>query len=234
MYIGSENEFSDKKNKQESEPAVRKKRVLKPAALRMEKVRTMRIERTNSALPAALMALVERIEEETGDKLLRRNLYFSSSVYEKLMYLLKNGCTVVCDTSMTAAVMKMLFDGMENINQCCCIDDDDVKRLATLWHSTRAEVALDKGLGIPGPKLLIIGSAPKAVSKLIERNHFSPQNDIVVIAAPGGFAGVIELKEKLIESGIACVTVRGRKGGMDICRSIVKQFVLAATGNTES
>ena len=232
MNIGSENEFSDENDRQIGEPAARKKRVLKPAALRMEKIRTMRIEKTNTSLPSALMTLVERIEEETGDKLLRRNLYFSSSVYEKMMYLLKNGCTVVCDTSMTAAVMKQLFEGMENIDQCCCIDDDDVKRLAMLWHSTRAEVALEKGLGTPGPKLLIIGSAPKAVSKLLERNVYAPQNDIVVIAAPGGFAGVIELKEKLIESGIACVTVRGKKGGMDICRSIVKQFVLAATGNT--
>lgn len=209
-------------------PPVRRRHVQKPENMRQEKQRTLRIEQTNSVLPAALMLLVQCIEEEVGDKLLRRNLYFAPSIYEKIMYLLKNGCTVITDSAVTAAKLQSLFEGMDGVQLRCFIGDPDVQRMATERRVTRAEVALEKAVALPGPKLLVIGSAPTAVGKLLDLHAISPLYDIAVIAAVEGHAGMIELKEKLIESGISCMVVRGKKGGSEICRSIVHQLILAA------
>ncbi len=95
----------------------------------------------------------------------------------------------------------------------CYIDDPMVVNLAMQKRVTRAEVAVEHSLSLPGPKLIVVGSAPMALNRLLQLQRQSPLHDVVIIAAATGFASIVELKERIWESGMPCIVVRGRKGG---------------------
>ena len=38
-------------------------------------------------------------------------------------------------------------------------------------------------------------------------------SDVCVLAAPNGFASAVQLKERLLDSDLATIIVRGKKGG---------------------
>ena len=65
----------------------------------------------------------------------------------------------------------------------------------------------------PGPKLMVVGSAPAAIARIISRRQHEPMSDVCVLAAPNGFASAVQLKERLLDSDLATIIVRGKKGG---------------------
>ena len=52
---------------------------------------------------------------------------------------------------------------------------------------------------------------------LIDPEKISPE---LVIAVPVGFVNVIQAKELIMQSGVPCITARGRKGGSNIAACI--------------
>ena len=99
-------------------------------------------------------------------------------------------------------------------------------QLAEIRRSTRAEIAVDVGLSIPGPKLVVISSAPAALNRVLLRRQREPLSDVCVLAAPNGFANVVQLKERLRESDMAYIVARGKKGGTAVT-SLILNAILA-------
>ncbi len=97
--------------------------------------------------------------------------------------------------------------------------------LAEQRHITRAEVAVDYGLTVPGPKLMVVGSAPAAINRMIIRRQHEPMSDVWVLAAPTGFASVVQLKERLLDSDLTSIIVRGKKGGIPVTVAIVNAIL---------
>ena len=109
----------------------------------------------------------------------------------------------------------------------CFIDDPEVLQLAEIRHTTRAEIAVDIGLAIPGPKLLVVGSAPAALNRVLIRRLHEPLSEVCVLAAPSGFANVVQLKEKLRDSDMAYIVARGKKGGTVVTAAILNAILRA-------
>ena len=103
----------------------------------------------------------------------------------------------------------------------CFIDDPQVMSFAEQRRITRAEIAVDYGLAVPGPKLMVVGSAPAAINRMIGRRQREPMSDVCVLAACTGFASVVQLKEKLIDSDLTSIVIRGKKGGIPMTISII-------------
>ena len=55
-----------------------------------------------------------------------------------------------------------------------------------------------------------------------------PMSDVCVLAAPSGFASAVQLKERLLDSDLASIIVRGKKGGIPatvtLLNAILKQI----------
>ena len=157
--------------------------------------------------------IIANIEVETGNNQFSKSLEFSPTAFTHIKRLVEAGGTIITDTMpISSDIDQTLLEGT-NTKIRCFIDDPQVLQLAEIRRSTRAEIAMDIGLSLPGPKLAVISSAPTALSRVLQRRQHEPLSDVCVLAAPTGFASVVQLKERLRESDMAFIVVRGKKGG---------------------
>ena len=84
---------------------------------------------------------------------------------------------------------------------------------------------MDYGLSVPGLKLMVVGSAPAAIHRMIQRRQRDPMSDVCVLAAPTGFASVVQLKERLMDSDLSTIVVRGKKGGVGVTATILNAIL---------
>ena len=54
--------------------------------------------------------------------------------------------------------------------------------------------------------------------------------DIAVVGVPVGFVNVVEVKERLWESGIPCIAAMGRRGGSNVAAAIVNALLYGIPG----
>jgi precorrin-8X/cobalt-precorrin-8 methylmutase len=115
----------------------------------------------------------------------------------------------------------------------CFIDNLQIKEMAEQQRTTRAEIAMDHALAMEGLKLIAVGTAPMALSRLLARSATREMKDVVVIATPNAFTNAIQLKERIWESGIPCVVVRGKRGGNPVAGSLVNALMAQALRQKE-
>lgn len=160
-----------------------------------------------------MASIMRRVEQEIGDPILVQSLHFSPTALALVRRVMMSGGKVITDTTLALNDIDKDMANKLNVQLHCFIDDPGVVNLASQRRITRAEIALDYALTLDGMKLLVIGSAPMALSRLLKLKRQEPITDIVVLAMPTGFANVVQLKERLWASDIPCIVVRGKKGG---------------------
>ena len=169
--------------------------------------------------------IIANIESETGDKTLAQSIQFSPTAFTHVKRTVEAGGTIVADTmAVISEIDASLLEGT-GTKICCFLEDAQVMRLAEMRRTTRAEVAVDVGLSLKGPKLMVVSSAPTALSRILCRRQHEPLSDVCVLAAPTGFASVVQLKEKLRDSDMAFIVVRGKQGGTAITGTILNQIL---------
>ena len=157
--------------------------------------------------------ILQRVESDTGDQALVQSIHFSSTALTFIRRLAAAGGIIIADTMLTLTGADTDRLRELGLTLACYIEDPDVLAAAEKRHVTRAEIAVDYALSLSGLKLFLVGSAPMALSRLLACHQLSPLKDVGVIAAPAGYASVVQLKERLWESGLPVVVARGRKGG---------------------
>lgn len=169
--------------------------------------------------------IIHAVEADTGDHALPQSIYFGPTALTHIKRLIETGGSIITDTTLLANDIDAGLLGNGGAEVLCYIDDPQVVSLAEQRHVTRAEVAVDKGLSVQGPKLLVVGSAPAAINRVIQRRQHEPMSDVCVLAAPTGFASVIQLKERLVESDLNVIVVRGKKGGVPLTVAILNAIL---------
>ena len=172
-----------------------------------------------------MSAILSAVEQETNDKALAQSIYFSPTALTHIKRLIEMGGTIVADTMLVANDIDASLLGANGAKVACFIDDPQVINLAEHRHVTRAEIAVDYGLALSGPKLMVVGSAPAALNRMIYRRHHEPMSDVCVLAAPSGFASVVQLKERLLDSDLTSIVARGKKGGISATVCIVNAIL---------
>lgn len=171
--------------------------------------------------------IIKTIETETQDAQFARSLNISPTALTHIKRTISAGGTIVVDTQlMEADIDSKLLEGT-NASIRCFIDDPEVVKLAEIRRTTRAEIAVDIALALPGPKLMVIGSAPAALNRILIRRKSEPLSDVSVLAAPTGFATVVQLKEKLRDSDMAYIVARGKTGGVSQTTQLLNTILKA-------
>lgn len=169
--------------------------------------------------------ILKKVEEETRDAALSQSVYFGPTAMTHIRRLIDMGGTIIADTSLLANDIDAGLLGDHGARIMCFIDDPQVVYLAEQRHVTRAEVAVDYGLAVAGPKLMVVGSAPAAINRIINRRQHEPLSEICVLAAPTGFASVVQMKERLMDSDLNSIVVRGKKGGVQTTVALVNAIL---------
>lgn len=172
-----------------------------------------------------MSSILAEIERETNDASLAQSIYFSPTAITHVKRLIDMGGTIITDTTLVQNGIESRLMGNKGAKVACFIDEPQVIALAEQRRITRAEIAVDYGLAIPGPKLMVVGSAPAAINRMIRRRQSEPMSDVCVLAASTGFASVVQLKEKLIDSDLTSIVVRGKKGGIPVTITILNAIL---------
>lgn len=173
-----------------------------------------------------MTSILAEIERETNDPALAQSIYFGPTALTHIRRLIEMGGSIVTDTMLVAneTLMNRFLDGT-GARVVCFIDDPQVIALAEQRRVTRAEVAVDYGLALPGPKLMVVGSAPSAINRMVQRRMHEPMSDVCVLAASTGFASVVQIKERLMDSDLTSIVVRGKKGGVPATIAIMNAIL---------
>lgn len=172
-----------------------------------------------------MASILAEIEHETNDASLAQSIYFSPTAITHIRRLIDMGGTIVTDTTLVQNGIDPVLLGTKGAKAVCFIDEPQIISLAEQRRITRAEIAVDYGLALTGPKLMVVGSAPAAINRMIRRRQNEPMSDVCVLAASNGFASVVQLKEKLIDSDLTSIVVRGKKGGIPITITILNAIL---------
>ena len=178
--------------------------------------------------------IIKAVEAETNDHALSQSIYFGPTALTHIKRLLETGGSIITDTTLVANDIDARLLGNNGARVICFIDDPQVVALAEQRHVTRAEVAVDCGLAVQGPKLMVVGSAPAAINRMIYRRQHEPMSDVCVLAAPTGFASVIQLKERLLDSDLTSIIVRGKKGGVPATVALVNAILREISENPDA
>lgn len=178
--------------------------------------------------------ILKNVEEATNDHALAQSIYFGPTALTHIKRLIEMGGVIITDTVLVANDVDASLLGSNGAQVMCFIDDPQVVSLAEQRHVTRAEVAVDYGLAVPGIKLMVVGSAPAAINRMIQRRQREPMSDVCVLAAPTGFASVVQLKERLMDSDLASIIIRGKKGGVPATSTLLNAILreIAQENNT--
>lgn len=169
--------------------------------------------------------ILKDIETETRDHSLAQSIYFGPTALTHIKRIIEMGGSIITDTTLVANDIDMSLFGDSDARVLCFIDDPQVVSMAEQKRITRAEVAVDYGLSVPGMKLMVVGSAPAAINRMIQRRAREPMSDVCVLAAPTGFASVVQLKERLMDSDLSTIIVRGKKGGVSTTTTILNAIL---------
>lgn len=169
--------------------------------------------------------ILAAIELETGDAALTQSIFFSPTALTHVKRLIDMGGAIITDTAIVANEIDESLLGNKGARVLCFIDDSRVVTVAEQRRVTRAEIAVDYGLAVTGPKLMVVGSAPAAIQRIISRRQHEPMSDVCVLAAPNGFASAVQLKERLLDSDLATIIARGKKGGTGVTACMVNAIL---------
>ena len=173
--------------------------------------------------------ILKNVEEATNDHALAQSIYFGPTALTHIKRLIEMGGVIITDTVLVANDVDASLLGSNGAQVMCFIDDPQVVSLAEQRHVTRAEVAVDYGLAVPGIKLMVA-----AINRMIQRRQREPMSDVCVLAAPTGFASVVQLKERLMDSDMASIIIRGKKGGVPATSTLLNAILreIAQENNT--
>ena len=105
---------------------------------------------------------------------------------------------------------------------CCTLNDEGIADHARKIGNTRSAAAVDAWQALEGA-VVVIGNAPTALFRVLERVEAGSGKPALIIGIPVGFVGAVESKQALADNSadIEYITVHGRRGGSAMASSVV-------------
>ncbi len=183
---------------------------------------TIRAEADLVGLDPVLERVVVRMIHACGMVDLRDDVAASEGFGAAARGALERGAPVLCDTEMVAAgiTRSRLPAGNDVV---CTLGDPDVPARARELGPTRSAAALDRWGDRLAGAVVVIGNAPTALFRLLERLEDGADLPAAVIGVPVGFVGAEESKAELAgnSTGLEYLVVHGRRGGSAIAAAAV-------------
>lgn len=210
-------------------------------SIKLEHVRPADIERRSmeiiaSELPYPLdpvqEPVIKRVIHTTADFDYIENLVFSDNAVELGVSALKNGVSIITDTTMAmSGINKRVLKrfGGEVLN---FIADPDVAAEAKARGVTRSTVSMERAAALGKPLIYVVGNAPTALVSIYEQLHAGAMpTPALIVGVPVGFVNVVEAKELIMKLDVPYIVAKGRKGGSNVAAAIVNALLYLASSN---
>lgn len=177
----------------------------------------VREETDFSALPESLHDAAIRLVHACGMPEIVADIAWSGDPAAAVAAALRDGATVITDVQMVAEgiIHSRLPSGTEVI---CTLNAPGVPDLARASKTTRSAAAVELWDPWLANSVVVIGNAPTALFRLLERLSAGAPRPAAILAFPVGFVGARESKDALVavNLGVPFITLLGRRGGSAI------------------
>ncbi len=192
-----------------------------PAEIYDQSFATVKEEAKLDRLPEEIHEVATRLIHACGMVDVVDDLEFSNNAVQLGKTALQSGRVVFTDVEMVKSgiIDRLLPAGNELV---CMVNDERVADHARAVGNTRSAAAVDFWDQIAG-SVVVIGNAPTALFRLLERVLSGAGKPALVVGIPVGFVGAVESKQALAEnsSGVEFITVHGRRGGSAMASSVI-------------
>lgn len=180
-----------------------------------------------NSIPAYQLPIVQRIIHATADFEFKKTIIFHPDAVAAGIRAIREGKNILTDVEMVrTGINKRLLDQWGG-KVVCSIADEEVVRLSKETERTRAEIAIEKGIG-ENVGIIAIGNAPTALLRVIELLRDFSQGPLV-IGVPVGFVKAFESKAILAGQKFPFITNLSRKGGTPVAVAIVNALLKMAS-----
>ena len=161
--------------------------------------------------------VLERLIHTSGDFRIQELLEFSEDVCEITLEALKLGAPILTDTEMAAAAIRTMAIKI-NRNRVFSakkwvIDNLELTGTQTAYGIEHAWLDLSKKYYGKISPIVVFGSSPTALEKLLDILEVSHNKPTVIIGMPVGFIGVEKSKTRLLRSNIPSIVMGSTRGG---------------------
>jgi precorrin-8X/cobalt-precorrin-8 methylmutase len=166
-------------------------------------------------------AVARRMVHTTADFDLLNHIRFHPGAVCAGREALLAGADIVTDTRMALAGIPS-----RRLTPLCCtarclMDEARVAARARAEGVTRAWAAVDEVMDGGGADIFVIGNAPTALYRLLERVARGARPPKLVVGMPVGFVNAAESKDLLLaQDAVPYIAVAGRKGGAALAASV--------------
>ena len=183
----------------------------------LESIKFIKSKLTDNNFNCIESKVLERLIHTSGDFQIQGLLKFSKSVCERTIESLKLGAPILTDTDMAAAAIKTMA------NKCPAnkvfsaknwvVDNLEITSTKTAYGIEKAWLELSKKYhGYVSP-IVVFGSSPTALERLLDILEGSDNKPTLIIGMPVGFIGVEKSKKRLLESDFPFIVMGSTRGG---------------------
>ncbi len=191
--------------------------MIKDHPIFLESIKFIRSKITNNNFNSLETRILERLIHTSGDFQIQGLLKFSENVCESALEALKAGAPILTDTDMAAAAIRtMAIESKINhifSAKKWVIDNLEVSCTKTAYGIEHAWLDLSKKYNGKISPLVVFGSSPTALEKLLDIVETSNNKPTVIIGMPVGFIGVEKSKKRLLESDVPYIVMGSTRGG---------------------
>lgn len=200
-----------------------------PAEIYRQSFATVESEAKLDLLPQEMRSIATRLIHSCGMIDVIDDLQFSVSAVDAGKKALAGGKSIYTDVEMVKAGIIERFLSANN-QLICTLNQPQVPDHAKQINNTRSAAAVDFWDELEG-SIVVIGNAPTALFRLLERIQGGAAKPALVIGIPVGFIGAAESKQALSENtlGLEFITVHGRRGGSAMASSVVNALCVGAS-----
>ena len=176
--------------------------------------------------------VLERLIHTSGDFKIKDLLLFSKNACEIGLKACKSGAPILTDTEMAAAAVRKMAQNTHG-NLVISIKKWIDSRLqydltASAYGMEKAWSELSKNYIKEKSPIVLIGSAPTALMKLLDILKDTYCKPSLIIGMPVGFIGVEDAKKRLIKSNLNYIVVSSSRGGASMAAASINALLRAS------
>jgi precorrin-8X/cobalt-precorrin-8 methylmutase len=167
-------------------------------------------------------AVVRRLIHTSADFQYMQTIRFHPDAIGAGIAAIRAGKPIITDTQMARAGIRRSDLKPFGVSVKCYMGDRAVHAAAKAAGTTRAHAAVDTAIAEMSGGIYVIGNAPTALLRLIQRVKEKKAQPALIIGLPVGFVNAAEAKAELLKlDRPPYITNAGRKGGSNVAAAAI-------------